>query len=93
MENAQDLRCLHCDSDRVVVGKINKWNQPAFFSADQLKKTWVTMEHPHIVIEKNSLAVLCLNCNLVWTSVNEEEATRKLRKYGTDELKSRVGLD
>ncbi len=46
MENAEDLICLHCDSDRVVVGKINKGNPPAVFIADELKKTWLTIEHP-----------------------------------------------
>ena len=37
--------------------------------------------------------MICLDCGLVWTSVDVEDATRKLSKYGTDELKSSVGLD
>ena len=65
----------------------------AAFTADELVKSWLTLEEPKLRIEKETGAVLCLDCGLVWTSVDVEEATRKLSKYGNDEMKSRVGLD
>jgi len=34
-----------------------------------------------------------MDCGLVWLSTDTKEAARKLGKYGTDELKSRLGLD
>ena len=99
MENAQDLKCLHCDSERVVVGHMHTKGKDitgiglSMFKANELKKMWITKEDPALPIYDENGAVLCLDCGLVWTSVNVEDATRKLSKYGTDELKSRVGLD
>ena len=96
MENAKNLKCLNCDSERVVGGCVGVYKDHpqvrAAFTANELVKSLITLEHKNLRIEKETEAVLCLECGLVWTSVNVEEATRKLSKYGTDELKSRVGL-
>ena len=99
MEKDQDLICLYCDSKRVVEGCIDVCGAKSTFvmfprfSANELKKTFITMEQPRFRLDKEVGAVVCLDCGLVWTSVDVEDATRKLSKYGTDELKSRVGLD
>ena len=94
MEKAQDLKCLNCDSERVVVGAISATGTGwPIFLADETKTGWVTVEHPGIPLNKVSTAVACLDCGWIRASLDKEEATRKLSKYGTDELKSRVGLD
>ena len=96
MKKEQDLICLYCHSKRTVEGFIDtrgQYRTSTLFTPDELKKTWITMEEPRIRLEKEAGAVVCLDCGLVWTSVNVEDMTRKLSKYGTDELKSRVGLD
>ena len=51
------------------------------------------MEHPAILLNDTPRSVLCVDCGLVWLSTDPKEAARKLGKYGTDELKSRLGLD
>ena len=95
MEKEQGLICLCCDSKRVVEGCIHTRGARIIptFAADELKKTWITTEEPGIRLEKEAGAVVCLDCGLVWTSVDVVDVTRKLSKYGTDELKSRAGLD
>jgi len=94
MENTQDLECLNCGSERVVVGSIRfKGNGWPVFLADETKAGWVTLEHPGIRISKKSTAVVCLDCGSINASLDKEEVARKLNRYGADELKSRLGLN
>lgn len=100
MENQSDLTCLSCSSDRVVVGRVNihrtwklhPWSMVApAFTPNELRKNHLWP--PGLRIEPESGAVLCLDCGLVWTSVNTQDAEQKLSKHGSDELKSRLGLE
>ena len=47
------------------------------------------LESPAITAE----SLLCVACGLVWLSADPKQVEEKLGKYGTDELKSRLGLD
>ena len=102
MENTSNLTCLSCNSARVVTGSVTthrtrksppwSWTVPAFTPGkDELRKNYFWP--PGLRIWSEPGAVLCLDCGLVWTSVNTEEAEQKLSKYGSDELKSRLGLE
>ena len=87
MENTQDLECLNCGSERVVVGSIRfKGNGWPVFLADETKAGWVRLS-------KKSAAVVCLDCGSIIASLDKEEVARKLNRYGADELKSRLGLN
>ena len=98
MEKQSDLTCLSCNSDRIVVGRVNlhrarkvhPWSvvAPVFTPNELRKKHWWP---PGLRIEPESGAVLCVDCGLVWTSVHTGDAEETLRKYGSDELKSRLG--
>jgi hypothetical protein len=46
------------------------------------------LESPAIAAE----SLLCVACGLVWLSADPKQVEEKLSKYGTDELKSRLGL-
>ena len=94
MSDSSALKCLHCDSDRLVTGNLKSsgtgWGA---FLPDEIAPAWVTMEHPAIFLNDTPRSVLCVDCGLVWLSTDTKEAVRKLGKYETDELKSRLGLD
>ena len=47
------------------------------------------LESPAITTE----SLLCVACGLVWLLADPKQVQEKLGKYGTDELKSRLGLD
>ena len=100
MEKQSDLSCLSCNSDRIVVGRVNlhrarkphPWSivAPAFTPNELRKKyRWP----PGLPIEPESGACLCVDCGLVWTSVHTGDAEKTLRKHGSDELKSRLGWE
>ena len=98
MENTQDLECLNCGSERVVVGSLRGMGGMGgkggtYFLADETKAGWVTLEHPGIRLSKKSAAVVCLDCGSIIASLDKEEVARKLNRYGADELKSRLGLN
>ncbi len=90
MPSSSSCLCSRCNSDRVVSGALRTFaaNTPLFL-ADELAPAWLTTEHPTLKAE----SALCMDCGLVWLSTDTKEAARKLSKYGTDELKSRLGLD
>ena len=100
MEKQSDLSCLSCNSDRIMVGRVNlhrarklhPWSivAPAFTPNELRKKyRWP----PGLPIEPESDACLCVDCGSVWTSVHTENAEVTLRKHGSDELKSRLGWE
>ena len=91
MKNTHDLKCLHCDSDRVVTGKLKGFasSTSTIFSADELAPALITLGSPAITAK----SLLCVACGLVWLSADPKEVEEKLSKYGTAEMKSRVGLD
>jgi len=90
MPSSSSCLCSRCNSDRVVSGVLRSFgmNTPLFL-ADELAPAWLTTEHPTLKTE----SALCMDCGLVWLSTDTKEAARKLGKYGTGELKSRLGLD
>ena len=100
MEKQSDLSCLSCNSDRIMVGRVNlhrarklhPWSivAPAFTPNELRKKyRWP----PGLPIEPESDACLCVDCGWVWTYVHTENAEVTLRKHGSDELKSRLGWE
>ena len=100
MESKSALSCLACNSERVVVGRVNihkvrklhPWSSVApAFTPNELQKNHLWP--PGLRIEPEAGAVLCVDCGLVWTSVNTADAEQKLNKYGSQDLKSRLGLE
>ena len=90
-----DRKCLQCDSGRVVTGNL-KAKRDVFgpsFLADEIAPAWLTTEEPDIFLKSTPQSSLCMDCGLVWLSTDTKEAARKLGKYGTGELKARLGLD
>ena len=100
MEKQSDLSCLSCNSDRIMVGRVNlhrarklhPWSiVAAAFTPNELRKKY--RWPPGLPIEPESDACLCVDCGWVWTSVHTENAEVTLRKHGSDELKSRLGWE
>ena len=86
-----DRKCLHCDSDRGLTGKLKGFasTPSTIFSPDEIAPAWMRLESPAIMAE----SLLCVACGLVWLSADPKQVEEKLSKYGTDELKSRLGLE
>jgi len=80
--------CIACKSERIVSGSIQAGKGGAVFTPKQIKMfTW---SFPYIKI--NPDAYICIDCGFVWSSVNTEEARRKIKKVVEQELINRLGL-
>ena len=88
MPGSSSCLCSRCNSDRVVSGVLHAATYLKF-QVNELAPAWLTTERTTLKTE----SALCMDCGLVWLSTDTKEAARKLGKYGTDELKSRLGLD
>ena len=86
-----DRKCIQCDSDRVVAGQLKGFGSTptTIFSPNEIAPAWIRLESPAITAE----SLLCVACGLVWLSADPKQVEEKLSKYGTDELKSRLGLE
>ncbi len=86
-----DRKCLQCDSDRVVAGHLTGLASTpiTIFSPYEVAPAWLQLDSPAITAE----SLLCVACGLVWLSADPKHVVEKLRKFGTDELKSRLGLE
>ena len=84
--------CLRCGSARVVPGNAEGKFTPyerkdfsvAFFS-NQMPVIWICGD-----FFKGGDAAICLDCGLLWSSVDLDQANQTIQGWGTKQLKDRI---
>ena len=88
--------CIRCGGSRVVSGTIESRGpieKRAMFQASDSKRFKVSLDGPYVPIPREG-AHLCIDCGLTWSSVADlDDARETLKSWGTDELKTELGLD
>lgn len=86
-----EFKCPSCHSDRLVPGRFRgaMHTGPAEFVPDEVKVFTLSLTTPYVEIDR---ARLCLDCGHIWTEVDPSDTVEKIRKWGTKDLLSRLGL-
>jgi hypothetical protein len=86
--------CPVCGGRRVVWGEFAVHPQAygvSGFQPEALRRRW--FGRPHRPIPITSQARICLDCGLLWASVDQHYATKALRATGDEDLKEFLGLN
>lgn len=88
--NADAVLCLRCGGGRVVPGGISTGPNGGFvaYETKGLVPQWFLNSMPQIGVGRR--AFVCLDCGLLWSDVNLEQAREKIRIWGSEELKERM---
>src|SRR5689334_455803 len=84
--------CPRCGGRRIVRGRLGGGERSsARFRPSRIRLfRWLAWVGPWIAVARPS--ELCIDCGLIWSSVDPGEAVRKIRLWGKEELKRGLGL-
>ena len=88
---SESMTCIKCSSDRIVDGTLGG-KAGAGFYPHQTKAFRISLDSPAISINRK-ISYLCVDCGLVWTTTDDlRKALARIIHWGTDDLKSRLGM-
>ena len=76
--------CINCGSDHVLYGRIGRTH----FFAQGMRLFTLSLSRPDILVSEE--ACLCINCGLLWTNVDKEEAYKTLETWGDAALQQQL---
>ena len=80
--------CPQCGSSKLVSGTLVAHQGGVFFKYEMSWARYFKLGMPYLDV--GGPANVCLDCGLLWTSVNGEELRRKIEKWGSAEAKARL---
>jgi hypothetical protein len=92
-EAAATRKCGRCGSGRIIDGRLTGVSGGAQFTPEEKRGRFPAWQLPIIDLRWRARAQLCVECGLLVAEVDSVTACEAIRRWGTDELKRRAGLN